>query len=356
VYTTLYAGNGDDWESEYSSYNGSYTLQYGGDENPNHAVLIVGWDDDLVHDSGSGAWIVKNSWGTGWGDNGYFTIAYGSANIGMWSSYVDDWQDHDQTGAVLYYDEGGWNSSWGFGNPTAWGMCRFVPPEDGYLTRVEFWTNDVTTDIDVYIYDDFDGSSLSNLMASKLNAAFDQAGYHSVALDSCPALSSGDAVYAAVRFTNLSYTYPIVADTGANQTQTTYMSNNGSTWYDLGQTQNNDVAIRIRTTPSLALSADDDTDGQLPSRYSLSNNYPNPFNPSTVIDYSVERRSYVTITVFNVIGQEVRTLVNEVKPAGEHSTSWSGRDSNGRQVASGIYFYRMTAEDFVATRKMLFLK
>jgi len=83
VYTSMYASF-----SGFSTYNGTYTLYYPGTEAPDHAVLIVGWDDSLSHaGSGTGGWIVKNSWGTAWGDGGYFTIAYGSASIGMYSSF-----------------------------------------------------------------------------------------------------------------------------------------------------------------------------------------------------------------------------------------------------------------------------
>jgi C1A family cysteine protease len=111
VYTTFYAGDDSDpaWRIEVSNYDGSYTLYYTDSWDVNHAVLIVGWDDTLSHAGGAGAWIVKNSWGTYWGgpcgygtERGYFTIAYGSANIGMWSSYMDDWQDYDQNGEIFY--------------------------------------------------------------------------------------------------------------------------------------------------------------------------------------------------------------------------------------------------------------
>lgn len=259
VYTTLYAGDGNDsaWRNEFSAYDGSYTLYYDGSWSPNHAVLIVGWDDTLSHDGGTGAWIVKNSWGTDWGgtcgygsEGGYLTIAYGSARIGMWSSYVDDVKDYNENGQILYYDEGGWTTSWGYGDPTGWGLCKFLSVSTFCLTRVEFWTNDATADIDIYIYDSFDGSTLDSLLASKLNSSYDEAGYHSVALDSPIQIASGDNVYAVVKFTNLSYNYPVVADhQGLKETATTYISPSGTngSWFDLGSAgYENDVAIRAR--------------------------------------------------------------------------------------------------------------
>jgi C1A family cysteine protease len=270
VFAVLYAGDSNDpvWESDYKSYDGSYTLYYTGSWDPNHAVLVVGWDDTLSHDGGQGAWIVKNNWGTSWGgtcgygsEGGYFTIAYGSAQIGMYASYIEEWQNYDSDGEILYYDEAGWTSHWGYGNPTAWGLCKFVPSSTCSLTRVEFWTNDSTADLDVYIYDDFNGFSLSNLLVSKLNISYAQAGYHSVALDAPPELAAGDDVYARIKFTNASYTFPIVADhLGQHETGTTYISATGGsgTWFDLGTTgYESDVAIRVRLSsrPTLTVTS-----------------------------------------------------------------------------------------------------
>ncbi|MDH4157389.1 MAG: lectin like domain-containing protein [candidate division Zixibacteria bacterium] len=367
VYTTVYTGDANDaaWESEYNSYNGTYTLYYNGTWPINHAVLIVGWDDALVHDGGTGAWIVKNSWGTGWGgtcgygvEGGYFTIAYGSANIGMYSSYMQDWMDYDPNGQLMFHDEGGWTGYVGYGNVTAWGLCKFVPTQTRYLTRVEFWTNDATTDVDVYVYDDFNGTTVSNLLASQLDNVFAEAGYHSVALDAAPEIADGNAVYVVVKFTNAGYIYPLVLDTqGPNLTQTTYMSSNGGsgTWIDVGVNYAYDLGIRARFSPTFSLSVDDG-DGSLPEDIRLWQNYPNPFNPGTIISYSIPSRSHVEIAVFNLLGQRVKTLVSESKAAGSHTVAWDGTDEAGREVASGVYLYRLIAGENVKSEKMLLLK
>ena len=86
-------------------------------------------------------------------------------------------------------------------------------------------------------------------------------------------------------------------------------------------------------------------------------NYPNPFNPTTTISFSVpQMSSFVTLEIYNVKGQKVKTLVNETKSAGEHSVVWDGRDSNNKPVSSGIYFYNLKAGRFEKSRKMLLLK
>jgi hypothetical protein len=94
----------------------------------------------------------------------------------------------------------------------------------------------------------------------------------------------------------------------------------------------------------------------LPVEFALDNNYPNPFNPSTNIEYSVPRSAHVEIAIFNVTGQRVRTLVDADKAAGKYTVVWDGTNEGGGRVASGMYFYRMSAGDYVKSRKMILLK
>jgi len=89
----------------------------------------------------------------------------------------------------------------------------------------------------------------------------------------------------------------------------------------------------------------------------LAQNYPNPFNPATTIRYSVRERARVQLKIYNVAGQLVTTLVDRVVEGGvEHTVAWDGRNDAGMRVATGVYFYRMTAPDFTKTRKMVLLK
>ena len=85
--------------------------------------------------------------------------------------------------------------------------------------------------------------------------------------------------------------------------------------------------------------------------YSLSNNYPNPFNPSTTISYSVPELSFVTIIVYDVLGKEITTLVNSEKPVGSYEVEF-----NAIALPSGVYFYRLQAGSFVETKKMVLMK
>lgn len=94
----------------------------------------------------------------------------------------------------------------------------------------------------------------------------------------------------------------------------------------------------------------------MPQQYSLEQNYPNPFNPSTTITYDLPEPALVSLTIFNQLGQPIRTLVNGEKAAGYQAVVWDGRHNAGQQVGTGIYFYQMRAGQFSQTRKMLLLK
>ena len=95
---------------------------------------------------------------------------------------------------------------------------------------------------------------------------------------------------------------------------------------------------------------------KIPTKFALYQNHPNPFNPTTGIQYDVPRDAHVTIAVYNLLGQKIRTLVDAKLPAGSYRAIWDGRDAFGRQMATGVYIYRMEAGDFTAVRKMVLMK
>lgn len=89
---------------------------------------------------------------------------------------------------------------------------------------------------------------------------------------------------------------------------------------------------------------------------SLKGCYPNPFNPTTTISFSIKEKAPVELIIYNILGQKVRTLLNQPLEPGEHSIVWNGTDNKGRSVASGIYFYRMKAGNYSETKKMVLKK
>lgn len=103
---------------------------------------------------------------------------------------------------------------------------------------------------------------------------------------------------------------------------------------------------------SIVVNVDDNgTNRFLPSHVTLEQNYPNPFNPSTTIRYELPKQVLVSLKVYNVLGQEVASLVSEVQIAGKHQVEF-----HGENLSSGVYFYRLQAGEFVDTKKLVLLK
>lgn len=108
--------------------------------------------------------------------------------------------------------------------------------------------------------------------------------------------------------------------------------------------------------PTTPVSVDDPNSGIRPERFELKDNYPNPFNAGTSIEYRVSGPGQIELIVYNTLGRQVQVLVQEYKTPGVYRALWNGRDEHGDDVPSGIYFYRLQAGDYTETRKMLFLK
>jgi len=108
-------------------------------------------------------------------------------------------------------------------------------------------------------------------------------------------------------------------------------------------------------------SIDRNKSNSLPNSFALQQNYPNPFNPSTAIKFSVPENSKITLTVYNLLGQIIKVLANEVVNPGNYSFIWNGTDNSGLNVSSGIYFYELKAHgnngnNFSKIMKMVYLK
>ena len=108
--------------------------------------------------------------------------------------------------------------------------------------------------------------------------------------------------------------------------------------------------------PFLAVDVEDGDDGLVPTTFSLSQNYPNPFNPRTEIGFSLPEASAVELAVYNILGRRVKTLFAGNLSAGDHTVAWDGTDAEGLPSASGVYFYRVAAQSFTETRKMVLMK
>ncbi|MFQ5708977.1 MAG: malectin domain-containing carbohydrate-binding protein [bacterium] len=124
------------------------------------------------------------------------------------------------------------------------------------------------------------------------------------------------------------------------------------------------AVVPVTATPALAARLENQTGSEtqliqtsaVPDKFELSQNYPNPFNPETTIRYSVHTGMHVTLQIYNLLGQVVRTLVDAQHEAGVFSVVWNGQDGAGNKVTSGVYIYQLKGEGFVETRKMILLQ
>jgi uncharacterized protein (TIGR02145 family) len=165
-----------------------------------------------------------------------------------------------------------------------------------------------------------------------------------------------DAYYSPPKF-NLLSEYAIFwtsTQVSATKARERYLSYNDakSSIYDWYKVMKYSIRC-VKDTTSTALR---NKDNKFPTSFSLEQNYPNPFNSSTNIEYSLAKPSNVHIIVYNLLGQEVRTLVNEQKNIGKYRVIWDGKDEHGNISNSGIYYFRMYAGNETHCKKMVYLK
>lgn len=128
-----------------------------------------------------------------------------------------------------------------------------------------------------------------------------------------------------------------------------------SSWSDWATAYEQYTLVNIKLVRSTGIE-DQTANSQIPAKFSLDQNFPNPFNPLTTISFTLPKTADVSIIVFNLLGQKVRTLTNSVMKSGIHEIMWDGKDARGIDAAGGIYIYKITAGDYTNSKKMLLIK
>ncbi|HXX63775.1 MAG TPA: S8 family serine peptidase, partial [Bacteroidota bacterium] len=163
-------------------------------------------------------------------------------------------------------------------------------------------------------------------------------------------VTQGNDVHLVVSIANPSETVLIRSENVTTGTRSS--SFNGSVWSAVATNHR----IEAIVTSVTGLSAVNPAPTGVPITYGLQQNYPNPFNPSTEIDYSIAQHGMVSLKVFDILGREVATLVNQQQNAGSYRITWTGRNMLNQPVTSGVYFYRLESGSFTKTNKMILLK
>ncbi len=220
VGTSMDTGGVSGGETAFDNYDGSYVMTDGSPSSTNHCVTIVGYHEGSA-DPGYLAgnyWIVQNSWGTGWGDNGYFYIEYGAALIGSNNFQITEWEASlsSQSKVLLFEDENGADGVITGSIPnTVYACQRLTPTTDGEITEIQWANAGNNFDWEVRVYDNFTGSApYTQLGITESGTNEPNGGYTYVTLTNPIPVTSGDSVYVCVKMNNPSGPYFSVDVTG----------------------------------------------------------------------------------------------------------------------------------------------
>lgn len=246
--------------------NVDYTYYYSGSNAPNHGVLIVGWDDNKITAGGFGAWIVKNSRGETWGEDGYFYVSYNDSQILSSNAIFPSKNDWAGNSAVYYYDKFGWIKNTGFSDPVGYGVVKYVAPTDHMVSKVGTYATMANTILDFEVYDDFDGVNFSNFIDSINNRLCVYPGFYTFEFDSAFAVDQGDDFFIKVKYNSPGATMPIPLESNSPgyvsnvtiENNKCWISDNGTSWTSIGTNtaEVSDLCIKAYAVDTLQPIAD----------------------------------------------------------------------------------------------------
>jgi uncharacterized repeat protein (TIGR01451 family) len=281
VYTHILVTGGASYLPPYSDayYNAStYAYYYNGTSPIDHAITIVGWDDTFAASNfsttppGNGAFIIRNSWSSAWGQSGYFYMSYYDTWVGNTENGVFVSPDSTTKYSRNYqYDPLGWVSSFGWSSSTtAWGANIFTAVGKEQLRAVSFYTSAVNSTYQVYVYTNATSGPTSGTLASTTSGTTPLPGYYTIALPTAVNLTANLKFSVVVQFTTPGFGYPIpieYAVSGYSSTATaapgqSYASYDGNSWMDATSwdptcnvcikafTSVNDVSVALAAAPN----------------------------------------------------------------------------------------------------------
>ncbi len=241
------------WED--ASFNsGNNTYYYSGSDYANHAITLVGWDDNKVTAGGTGAWIFKNSWGASWGESGFFYISYNDTKVLSDNAYFPVRIDYIPSSEIYYYDYYGETGDKGFASPTGYGLTKYETSNNQQITKIGTYIAASNASVKIEIYDDFNGTTLTNLLDSITTQACEFPGYYTFDLPSPLFLANGNDFYIKIKYYTPGYNTPIpvenvtpgYASNVTTETGKCWISNNGTSWTPVGNGTSKDYDLCIK--------------------------------------------------------------------------------------------------------------
>ncbi|HEX7401423.1 MAG TPA: SBBP repeat-containing protein [candidate division Zixibacteria bacterium] len=380
--TIKYHPNGDTvWVRRYNGLGNLGDVAYAMVEDGSGNVCVTGgsrgsgtWEDCATikyHPNGDTAWVRRFDEPTIHGyDRGTAIAVDLSGNI-----YVTGWSDGAGTGAdyftIRYYPNG----------DTAW-VRRYNGPANG-----TDWATAIAVDDSGYVfvtgYSDSSGSSQdyatikydssgNEIWVKRFNCANGTDKPYAIAVDGSNNIyvtgMSGCGGTTGIDYATIKYypngdtawlrKYHGPVENGSDYAYALAVDDSGNV-YITGGSQGSGTGYDYCTIKYVQTSSavkDETGDRERPSEFELSQNYPNPFNPNTKIEFTLAKAGFVTLQIYDVLGRKVRTLVSENLPSGYKSVMWDGKNDDGKDVASGVYFYQLKVGDFSEPKKMVLLK
>lgn len=236
-----------------ASYSGNNAYYYSGTADMNHLVTIVGWDDQYSRANfattppGDGAFIIRNSWGEGWGDGGYFYLSYHDTNCGKWNVVFNGAEVPESYSHVYQYDPLGWVVSYGYGGDTAWFANIFPATANESIHAVSFYTPSPASTYEIQVYTNVAAGPTSGTLANTTSGVIPMAGYHTLSLAYPVPVAAGEEFSVVVKLTSPGYNWPIAVEipySGYSSGATagpgqSYVSPDGASWSDFAVAEDN---------------------------------------------------------------------------------------------------------------------
>ncbi len=336
------------WEE--SAYNSSdFTYYYNGNNIVNHGVSLAGWNDTMVTAGGTGAWIIKNTRGPSWGENGYFYISYYDKKVLTSTACFPARLNYNENETIYMYDKLGIISNTGYGSNIAYGLIKFQVNANQKITKVGTYVNTACSELDISVYYDKKGDKLYNQLASLTNQFCEFPGYYTFNLPSPVKFNKGDDFYIKIKYYTPQYNFPIPFEQYSEQNDIIYanptiesdvcwISSSVDSWTAVGRNipgKEYDLCIRAYAIPDTTIES------------GIIKLYPNPTTGFINIEIDNAAQEALTIEITNIIGKQIYCIQFQ-----SNETRFVERIDLS-QLSKGIYFIKIQGKEVIMLEKIV---